>query len=154
MLFQLILTLNPFTEVQQGGKQPVLSRKFIQGQSLIEHQNNIAELYMESQTHFGLKYSCQEWETDCIGNLVTLELLKKGSVKKLSMLRIRGFVGDCSLLSVSTLQWQRTPAASENVGVLPFKGCCEGEAEKRITMTISCISSGIEKHAGVPSDPV
>lgn len=70
------------------------------------------------------------------------------------MLTIRGFVGDCSLLSVSTLQWWRTPAASENVGVLPFKGCCGGEAEKRITMTISFIYSGVEKHAGVPSDPV
>lgn len=42
------------------------------------------------------------WEIDCIGNLGTLDLLKKCSAKKLSLLRIKRFVGDCSLYQCHT----------------------------------------------------
>lgn len=42
------------------------------------------------------------WETDCIRNLGTLELLKKRSAKKLSLLRFERFVGDCSLYQCHT----------------------------------------------------
>lgn len=91
------------------------------------------------------------WETDCIGNLVILELLKKHSAKKLSMLRIKRFMSECSVYqSVHTAVVENSSSFREFWFVTDSKDAVNEKQREELQWQYLLFPQALKKTLGFP----